>query len=170
MTFNNEYNVNNCTNIKIWINDIVIKVNDGFNSSIHKDIKEIIDDIENIAIVLKNEHILTKEYYDFREIQRLLIKTLNEDSDNLKLEILLNILDKLVEITNFKVELLHKCSNEDLSFNNIPNEFKDEFKEHYEEFHNFLFKSKKEYYSLNKSSSNIDSKKYLDLMSESILN
>ncbi|MDO5850447.1 MAG: hypothetical protein Q4P14_04460, partial [Methanobacteriaceae archaeon] len=87
------------------------------------------------------------------------------------LKIILNILEKLVEITNFKFELLHECSKSgELSFNHIPSELKEDFKEEYDEFHKFLFKSKKEYYSLNKSSSNIDSKKYLDLISESILN
>ncbi|MDO5850448.1 MAG: hypothetical protein Q4P14_04465, partial [Methanobacteriaceae archaeon] len=98
-TTNDEYiSVDSYTNIfKGWVDSIfsklttifenftvdnietknVVKVNNEFYNSFQKDlIKEVIDDTESIAHFLKTEHILTKEYYDFREIQRLLIKTL----------------------------------------------------------------------------------------------
>lgn len=152
-------------------NKTVVKVNTNFYNSFHEDlIKEIIDSTENIAHFLKTEYILSKEYYDFREIQRLLIQALKDDDNRLKLEILLNIIEKLLDITNYKFDLLYESSkNGELSFEYIPLELKEEFKEKYDEFHKFLFNSKKEYYSLNKNHSNQNSKKYFNLMAESIL-
>lgn len=74
-------------------NKTVVKVNTNFYNSFHEDlIKEIIDSTENIAHFLKTEYILSKEYYDFREIQRLLIQALKDDDNRLKLEIIINIL------------------------------------------------------------------------------
>lgn len=152
-------------------NKTVVKVNTNFYNFFHEDlIKEIIDSTENIAHFLKTEYILSKEYYDFREIQRLLIQALKDDDNLLKLEILLNIIEKLLDITNYKFDLLYESSkNGELSFEYIPLELKGEFKEKYDEFHKFLFNSKKEYYSLNKNHSNQNSKKYFNLMAESIL-
>lgn len=157
---------------KEWVNNIRSKVSTIFESSdsnINEN-KSIIESTEKIAHFLKTEYILSKEYYDFREIQRLLTHALKEENNLLKLKILLNIIEKLLDITNYKFDLLNKSSkNGELSFEYIPLELKKEFKEKYDEFHKFLFNSKKEYYSLNKNHSNQNSKKYFNLMAESIL-
>lgn len=131
---------------------------------------EIKDSTNNIANFLKSQHILKEEYYDFKEIQRMINNALSSNN-KFKIQIISMILEKLIEITSFKFYLLFKDNIScELDLSHIPEEDVLKFKNEYKKFHKFLFDSKRKFYTNEKNELYGSSKKYFNLMKDELIN
>lgn len=103
------------------------KMEDDFYEKIILEIKE---SASLISKSIKENHILEMEYYEFREIERLLDESLDKGNEE-GLKIILEILEEFKKITEFKFNLLNQCS--------IDKETMKRFEREYDEFSKFLF-------------------------------
>ena len=150
--------------------DSVEVANDFFNFFYESIVAEIKETSERIANFLKTEHILIREYYDFREIQRLLNKSLDENNED-QLEIISILIQKLNELTDLKFDLLYKSSKDGIySFKFLSDNDKRIFEEKYDEFSDFFFDCKTKYYSFSQNKPSGISKKYFKLAEDELFN
>jgi len=105
----------------------------------------------NIAELLEKNHVIIDEYYDFIEIQRIIINILEKNTiqslEEKELNIIINMVKELEKITDFKFKLLEKIDFEISSFEELPKDLKEEFIHEYRIFYDKIFEYEQEYYS-----------------------
>ena len=132
-------------------NELIEKINNKL-SSIFKNnpdeentyqiiVNEILETTMQICEYLKFNHIIKEEYYDFVDIQDLIEEVLNKNFSSENIQIIINILERLNEITEYKLMLIEGSKNNILTAESLKS-----FKEKYLEFERDLFYFKKDYY------------------------
>jgi hypothetical protein len=89
------------------------------NSSLAHDdysflVKSMINYSNQLAELIKNNHLILEEYYDFLEIQQIMEMVLKEDInkiDDIELKLLSKILDAIKEINDVKFVIVNKKYN-----------------------------------------------------------
>ena len=149
-----------------YLNEKLLDLSDPFIKSRIKEIKET---TESIAEYLKMEYINYDEYYDFREIQRMMNQTLDYGSIE-ELKIIFKIFNEFKNLTEFKFELLsNKSQSKSISFKDIDEESKEIFEKRYGEFSKFFFNRKREYYAIFEGECEEDVSEFFELMKEHAL-
>ena len=92
-------------------------------------INEILSTSESIEIYLKANHIIPEEYFDFMGINRCLKETLtaNNQYHKERIEMIIDILQKLNKITEFKFKLFAD-SNNSIEYPKLKEEFINNYK------------------------------------------
>ena len=83
---------------------------------------------------LKFNHVIKEEYYDFADIQDLIEEVLTKNFSSENIQIITNILERLNEITEYKLMLIEGSKNNILTAESL-----EKFKEEYLEFERDLF-------------------------------
>lgn len=120
---------------------MMIKNTPQEESSAKTIINEIFDIGEQIAEYLKYNHVIKEEYYDFVDILDLIEEILTNNFSKENIQIVINILERLNEITKYKLMLMEGNGDNVMSSKN-----REIFKKEYLEFERDLFYFKKDYY------------------------
>ncbi len=120
---------------------MMIKNTPQEESSAKTIINEIFDIGEQIAEYLKYNHVIKEEYYDFVDILDLIEEILTNNFSKENIQIVINILERLNEITKYKLMLMEGNGDNVMSSKN-----RKIFKKEYLEFERDLFYFKKDYY------------------------
>lgn len=118
----------------------IIKNNPKEENTYQIVVKEILDTTSQIEEYLKHNHVIKEEYYDFADIHDLIEEVLTENFTSDRIQIIINILKRLNEITEYKLNLMNSKNNI------LTKEDIESFKKEYFEFERDLFYFKMGYY------------------------